>query len=189
MAYTTNGGNGEYSYSNNSSFQRGAADAAKELINEAIAEKLDIQNFPSSNTFRVTDLGCSVGPNTILAMQNIVDAVELKYQYQGHNTPEFQVFFNDNASTDFNTLFTSLPPDRKYYAAAVPGSFYSRLFPNASLHLLSLPMPYNVFLKYQKRCWTKALLLGIKGGSPTQMLQTKLFSLMQLNMLRTWSAF
>ncbi|XP_050258148.1 loganic acid O-methyltransferase-like [Quercus robur] len=158
MAFTTNGGNGEYSYSNNSSFQRGAADAAKELINEAIAEKLDIQNFSSSNTFRVTDLGCSVGPNTILAMQNIVDAVELKYQSQGHNTPEFQVFFNDHASNDFNTLFTSLPPDRKYYAAAVPGSFYSRLFPNASLHF--------VFSSYALQCLSQVPKEVLDKSSP-----------------------
>lgn len=28
----------------------------------------------------------------------------------------------------------SLPPNRQYYAAGVPGSFYDRLFPNSSLH-------------------------------------------------------
>ena len=41
--------------------------------------------------------------------------------------------------------------------------------------LFSLPMPCNLFLKYQMRCWTKALLLGIKGGSTTQMLHPKFF--------------
>ena len=103
-------------------------------------------------------MGCSVGPNTILAMQNIVDALELKYQSQGHNTPEFQVFFNDDASNDFNTLFTSLPPDRKYYAAAVPGSFYSRLFPNASLHF--------VFSSYALQCLSQVPKEVLDKSSP-----------------------
>lgn len=48
--------------------------------------------------------------------------------------PQFQVFFNDQASNDFNTLFISLPKDRQYFAAGVPGSFYGRLFPESSIH-------------------------------------------------------
>ncbi|KAK7849230.1 putative s-adenosylmethionine-dependent methyltransferase [Quercus suber] len=46
------------------------------------------------------------------------------------------VFFNDQFSNDFNTLFISLPPNRQYFAAGVPGSFYGRLFPKASLHFI-----------------------------------------------------
>uniref|UniRef100_A0A7N2MJP2 S-adenosylmethionine-dependent methyltransferase n=1 Tax=Quercus lobata TaxID=97700 RepID=A0A7N2MJP2_QUELO len=141
---------------------RGAIAAAKELINEAIAEKLDIKNFSSSNTFRVTDLGCSIGPNTFLAVQNIIDAVELKYQSQGHSTPEFQVFFNDHALNDFNTLFSSLPPERKYYAAGVPCSFHSPLFPNASIHFVftsyavqSLSQVPNEVLDKSSPAWNK----------------------------------
>ncbi|KAK9278614.1 hypothetical protein L1049_028187 [Liquidambar formosana] len=134
-AYPMKGGDGLYSYTKNSYYQREIANAAKGLINEAIAEELDFKISPSSNTFRIADLGCSVGPNTFFSVQNIVEAVELKYQSQGLNSrvPEFQVFFNDHALNDFNTLFTSLPPDRRYYAAGVPGSFYGRLFPDESL--------------------------------------------------------
>ncbi|KAK9995741.1 hypothetical protein SO802_020427 [Lithocarpus litseifolius] len=47
--------------------------------------------------------------------------------------PEFEVFFNDHTSNDFNTLFTSLPPERPYFATGVPASFHGRLFPNFSL--------------------------------------------------------
>ncbi|KAF8369993.1 hypothetical protein HHK36_031978 [Tetracentron sinense] len=88
--------------------------------------------------FRIADLGCSVGPNTFIAVQNIIEGVELKYQTLDHNSciPEFQVFFNDHVANDFNTLFTSLPPDRRYFAAGVPGSFYDRLFPAVSLHFV-----------------------------------------------------
>ncbi|KAI3960851.1 hypothetical protein MKW92_031064 [Papaver armeniacum] len=48
----------------------------------------------------------------------------------------FSSLFNDHASNDFNTLFLSLPSERKYFAAGVPGSFYTRLFPRSSLHIV-----------------------------------------------------
>ena len=98
--------------------------AAKRLITETVVEILDIENFASLNTFRIADLGCSVGPNTFFAVQNIIEAVQFKHQRQGLHSqlPEFQVFFNDHILNDFNTLFSSLPPNREYYAAGVPGS-------------------------------------------------------------------
>ena len=111
-------------------------------MREAIAENLDIEKLSPSTTIRVADLGCSVGPNTFFAVQNILEAIQLKYcqKSQGllnSQIPEFQVFFNDHSSNDFNTLFLSLPPaDRRYHAAGVPGSFYSRLFPTHSLHIV-----------------------------------------------------
>ena len=111
---------------------------AKELVNEAIAEKLDIGALNSPRTFCIADLGCSVGPNTFSAVENIIEAVKPKYQRKSLSSqiPEFQVSFNDHASNDFNMLFTSLPHDKQYYAAGVPGSFYGRLFPDASLHFV-----------------------------------------------------
>ncbi|KAL5544929.1 hypothetical protein UlMin_008713 [Ulmus minor] len=127
-----------YSYSKNSNFQRKAIEAGKELISKAISEKLDINIFSSSNTFKVADLGCHIGPNTFLAVQNIIDAVETKCQtlQKTSKLPEFQVFFNDQVSNDFNHLFRSLPPERQYFASGVPGSFHGRLFPSASLHFV-----------------------------------------------------
>ncbi|PON33487.1 SAM dependent carboxyl methyltransferase [Trema orientale] len=71
----------------------------------------------------------------------MIDAVEHKcHQSRGkdsHELPEFQAFFNDQTSNDFNQLFTSLPPERRYFAAGLPGSFRSRLFPSASLHFVN----------------------------------------------------
>ncbi|KAF3948629.1 hypothetical protein CMV_025399 [Castanea mollissima] len=58
-AYPMKGGDGVHSYANNSSYQKGVTNAAKRLITEAVVEILDIENFPSSNTFRIADLGCS----------------------------------------------------------------------------------------------------------------------------------
>lgn len=52
-------------------------------------------------------------------------------------TPEFQVYFNDKASNDFNTLFASIPLEKRYFAAGVLGSFHGRLFPRASLHFVN----------------------------------------------------
>ncbi len=100
-------------------------------------------------------MGCSVGPNTFVAVQNIIDAVNLKYQSQGHRTPEFQVFFNDHALNDFNTLFTSLPPDRLYYAAGVPGSFHSRIFPSASLHFVIISYALHCLSRVPKEVLDK----------------------------------
>ncbi|KAF5801363.1 putative loganate O-methyltransferase [Helianthus annuus] len=107
------------------------------LIGEAIANKLDVQSFVGGHPFLIADLGCSIGPNTFIAVKNIINSVQLKYQtLKITPTPEFQVFFNDHASNDFNTLFKTLPSDKHYYAAGVPGSFYARLFPRSSFHLI-----------------------------------------------------
>lgn len=122
--------------------QRGVIDGAKAMIFQTFPEKLNITTppFNSSNRFRIADFGCSTGPNTFLAMQNIIDAVMLKYQSTQQNIPtntipEFHVFFNDQVDNDFNTLFATLPPNRLYFAAGVPGSFHNQLFPRASLHI------------------------------------------------------
>ncbi|XP_059650658.1 loganic acid O-methyltransferase-like [Cornus florida] len=118
---------------------RTVSNVAKEMIDEAIAEKLDIKSLTSnSNTLRIEDLGCLVGPNTFIAMQSVLDAMERKYLSQGlaSKVPEFDVFFNNHATNDFNTLFASLPHDRQYFAAGVPGSFYGHLFPEFSLHFV-----------------------------------------------------
>nr|XP_028948957.1 probable S-adenosylmethionine-dependent methyltransferase At5g37990 [Malus domestica] len=61
-AYPMKGGDGPNSYANNSTFQKGYVDAAKELLSKAVAEKLNTDVLLSSNTFCIADLGCSVGP-------------------------------------------------------------------------------------------------------------------------------
>ncbi|KAL3639364.1 hypothetical protein CASFOL_017271 [Castilleja foliolosa] len=127
------GGDDIQSYTKNSSYQRAVMDAAKLLVQNSIADHI---NDPPLATFRVADLGCSVGPNTFIAVDNILDSVKLKYRRKTDKIPEFQVYFNDHILNDFNTLFKSLPPNRDYYSSAVPGSFYTRLFPRGSLHVI-----------------------------------------------------
>lgn len=111
-----------------------------DIINEAITKKLDVKSFSSTsnNTICVADFGCAVGPNTFISLQALIDIIKKKYlsQFPNEPMPEFQVFFNDMPSNDFNTLFRSLPSDREYFAAGVPGSFHGRVFPSSSLHVV-----------------------------------------------------
>ncbi|XP_010552041.1 PREDICTED: probable S-adenosylmethionine-dependent methyltransferase At5g38780 isoform X2 [Tarenaya hassleriana] len=137
-SHTMIGGNGRESYSKNSTYQRALLEATKEKIDEAVSMKLDLGI--ASSHFNVADFGCSTGPNTFVAVRNIIDAVEHKFRRQTQQNPkeiEFQVFFNDHSNNDFNTLFKTLPPPttREYFAVGVPGSFYSRVLPRNNLHL------------------------------------------------------
>lgn len=101
-----------------------------------IIEKLDAKTLISdSNTFRIADLGCATGPNTFVLVQDIIKSVETSLE-SNSSKPEFLVFFNDLPTNDFNTLFTSLPQDRSYLAVGVPGSFYDRVLPQSSVHIV-----------------------------------------------------
>ncbi|XP_042478020.1 loganic acid O-methyltransferase-like isoform X2 [Macadamia integrifolia] len=172
--FPMNGGDGPYSYAKNSTYQRRITNISKARIDDAIAKKLDIKSpsFTKSTALCIADLGCSVGPNTFIAMQNIVEAIKLKYGSEGLSSqiPDFQVFFQDHVSNDFNTLFASLPPDRPYFATGVPGSFHGRLFPKASLHLVHssialhwLSMVPKEVLDKDSPAWNKG---KIHYGSP-----------------------
>ncbi|TYG36020.1 hypothetical protein ES288_D13G030900v1 [Gossypium darwinii] len=142
-----NGGDGTYSYTRNSYFQRLAANVVKERIKGVITMKLDVENlFSTSNTIYIADLGCAVGPNAFDAMQDVVHFIQQKYTLQcpqSNTTLQFLVLFNDQPSNDFNTLFTSLPRERPYYAAGVPGSFHRRLFPESSIHFVHCSIHYT----------------------------------------------
>ncbi|KAI3845189.1 hypothetical protein MKX03_024847 [Papaver bracteatum] len=141
------GGTGQHSYVQNSSLQKRGIDLSRGMIKEEIAKEFNVENQLINNpntTFRIVDLGCSVGSNSLVSVNAIIEAIDLKFEsyFQGLElkqtaTPEFQVYFNDIASNDFNTLFVSIPLEKRYFAAGVPGSFYGRLFPRASLHFVN----------------------------------------------------
>ncbi|KAM7471101.1 hypothetical protein LguiA_009284 [Lonicera macranthoides] len=127
-----------------------------------IEESLDIGkssvSVSASNIFRIADLGCSVGPNTFTAMDNIIQSIKHKNQIQAQaqaqakvsTLPEFQVFFNDHFTNDFNTLFDTLPSDLPYFPAVVPGSFHQRLFPKASLNFVYSSYAIHGLSKFSK---------------------------------------
>ncbi|OWM76928.1 loganic acid O-methyltransferase-like isoform X2 [Punica granatum] len=97
----------------------------------------DVKHLSLTSRICLADLGCAVGPNTFMSMQNILECIKKKYHFQFPDAkpPDFMVFFNDLPSNDFNTLFNSLPLDGCYFAVGVPGSFHGRLFPESSIHL------------------------------------------------------
>ncbi|KAM3327775.1 hypothetical protein P3S68_033824 [Capsicum galapagoense] len=133
-SFPMNAGDGPYSYFKNSHLQREVLDNSKEMVRDAITRKLDIKKImlSSSNTLCIADFGCSIGPNTFIAMQHVVQS--LKEKYHNTNILEFQVFFNDHVTNDFNALFRSLPIDRSYYVFGVPGTFHGKLFPSRLIH-------------------------------------------------------
>lgn len=155
-SFPMNGGDGTYSYTKNSRLQRTGVSAVKEMMDEAITNKLDVKTLvSSSNTICIADLGCSVGPNTFIAVQNIIQAVKNKYLSQTTTTsqsPEFLVLFNDHVTNDFNTLFMSLPPERQYFAMAVPGSFHGRLFPEKSLQFIHSSYALHWLTRVPQEC-------------------------------------
>ena len=83
---------------------------ALELVEPMLEESILSMDIMECNTFCIADLGCSSGPNALLAAQNVIKVLEAKYFSVGNHVPLFQVFFNDLPTTDFNSLFRSLPP-------------------------------------------------------------------------------
>ncbi|PHT95244.1 hypothetical protein T459_03126 [Capsicum annuum] len=66
--------------------------------------------------------------------------------------PEFQACLNDLPHSDFNVIFKSIPSFYQNFKAkdgancfvsGIPGSFYERLFPSKSLHLVH--SSYNIY--------------------------------------------
>ncbi|KAF2312358.1 hypothetical protein GH714_034352 [Hevea brasiliensis] len=97
----------------------------------------------------MVEMGCSSGPNTLLPLR---ETIEMIYSITGRlnqKPPILQVFLNDLPGNDFNTIFRSLIPKfheelekekgnkfGRCFIAAMPGSFYGRLFTPHSLHFV-----------------------------------------------------
>lgn len=115
------------------------------ITDEAI-NNLYCSTFPT--TFTIADLGCSSGPNTLMAVSQLIKAVENVRQKLKKKPIEYQVFLNDLPGNDFNTIFKSLPNFvgnlKKEIGGdvgpclftGVPASFYGRLFPTKSVHFI-----------------------------------------------------
>ncbi|CAM6119652.1 unnamed protein product [Calypogeia fissa] len=125
-------GDGDESYSKNSEFQ---ASFFSEVRQAALSEALERVTLPSEGRpVIVADLGSSSGPNAVNTVLLIVE----KLRHRLPQNAEFQAFFNDLPSTDFNTLFQHIcndPRMKNVFASGVPGSFHGRLFPQSSVHV------------------------------------------------------
>ncbi|PIA36720.1 hypothetical protein AQUCO_03300138v1 [Aquilegia coerulea] len=119
----------------------------KPFVEEAITD-LYCKTLPGK-CFKIADLGCSSGPNTLYLISEIIEAIGSKCQKLGHGPPSFQVFLNDLPGNDFNTIFKSIPSFIENlkknkgdefigpcFIAGMPGSFFGRLFPPETLNFV-----------------------------------------------------
>ncbi|CAM6090623.1 unnamed protein product [Calypogeia fissa] len=157
--FGTLAGNGDESYAKNSSAQGHAVQTILPLLNDAV-NGLALPNFTMESECRgplvIADLGCASGPNTLKNVDAIVTRLKARFAAERRLQPEpsFQIFFQDLPSNDFNNLFRLVTEANgfggaaadgkphnhcmplKYFVAGVPGSFYGRLFPNSSIHVV-----------------------------------------------------
>lgn len=143
QALHMNGGFGKHSYASNNSFPKAVISMVRPILEESVTN-LCCSKLPKC--FKMADLGCATGPNTLFLISEVIDIIEAACERMNVSPPFFQAFLNDLPGNDFNTIFELLPSfhkkleeDRKgmfgkCFIAGVPGSFYGRLFPDNSLH-------------------------------------------------------
>ncbi|KAG6543514.1 hypothetical protein Mapa_015008 [Marchantia paleacea] len=173
------GGEGDASYAKNSHTQAQGFRFVQPVLQAAI-HRMDLPT--RTGVVRIADLGCSSGPNSVNHMYIIVNTLRKRYvsaaaaatqsqQRQQQQTPasgrksaavpEFDVYFADLPSNDFNSLLRHINRDYSrsfrdgtaaaanatgpagsrvagngYFASCVAGSFYGRLFPRSSVNVV-----------------------------------------------------
>ncbi|KAL3523678.1 hypothetical protein ACH5RR_016512 [Cinchona calisaya] len=145
-----NGGEGDTSYAKNSTYQKLVLTKVKPVLEKCIQVLVSNCSLPIK-CIRVADLGCSSGPNTFSTVLGIIESIDKAWHEMINHLeppPRIQVFLNDLFGNDFKTIFKWLPDfyeklekenGRKNgtcLIAAMPGSFYGRLFPDHSMHFL-----------------------------------------------------
>uniref|UniRef100_A0ACD5ZDW3 Uncharacterized protein n=1 Tax=Avena sativa TaxID=4498 RepID=A0ACD5ZDW3_AVESA len=143
-SYHMAGGDDDASYAANSKIQGKAIAKSRPLLQSALEEAHARISSPPG-TMVVADLGCSSGPNTLAVVSMVLDALAGRCEKKPVHV---QFFLNDLPGNDFNLVFRSLEhfnevvgkdrgeaPLPPYYVAGLPGSFYTRLFPDRSVHI------------------------------------------------------
>ncbi|BAS91513.1 indole-3-acetate O-methyltransferase 1-like [Oryza sativa Japonica Group] len=151
------GGQGESSYLKNSKVQFRNLQMMLRALEETLDKVVLPHHGPGRLLLTAADLGCSCGRNTLVVADAIVQHMTKLCRRRGKGEhgddaaadPEFCFYFSDLPSNDFNTLFGLLPHRgaassgeggrgrRHYFAAAVPGSFHDRLFPERSIDVFT----------------------------------------------------
>ncbi|XP_024370184.1 indole-3-acetate O-methyltransferase 1 [Physcomitrium patens] len=129
------GGDGEGSYSRNSGMLQGGT---LRTIGHNLADEISqLGTLTEVGPVRVADFGCSSGANALEWADLCASSIVRNYhQMKSVPAPEIQHFFSDLPSNDFNSLFRELVESKRpYFAAAAPGSFHGRLFPQHSIQI------------------------------------------------------
>ncbi|CAM6104473.1 unnamed protein product [Calypogeia fissa] len=144
------GGEGDDCYAKNSRTQ---ADGVKFVL-PTLEAAINRIILPQKPLVKIADLGCSSGPNSIEHMNLVVSLMKSRFAAPSYSgpTPEFQVFFVDLLSNDFNGLFRLINQGRNrqgplrlqqsmsgvtdYFSTGVFGSFYGRLLPRDSIDVV-----------------------------------------------------
>ncbi|CAO2828112.1 unnamed protein product [Amaranthus hypochondriacus] len=151
-------GEGELSYSRNSSLQETVWLLNKQLL-EGVLESLFKVSYGNGKVCNIVDLGCGVGPVPPALVSLVINVIKGKLkEYESCDEVGFkcQIYMNDLPSNDFSTLFKDLMSleglQTKYdgnplcFLMGAPGSYYDRLFhpntldfvhANYALHWLS----------------------------------------------------
>ncbi|KAF8723606.1 hypothetical protein HU200_021563 [Digitaria exilis] len=114
-------GEGENSYAQNSRLQEKAMVEVRPVLEKVVT---DVYTALSPRTMVVADLGCSSGPNTLHFVSDVIRVTGDCCSRACRDPPELQFFLNDMPAA-------SMPP---HYVVGLPGSFYTRLFPERSVH-------------------------------------------------------
>ncbi|XP_045791863.1 probable jasmonic acid carboxyl methyltransferase 2 [Trifolium pratense] len=190
-----NKGAGKTSYAMNSSVQRKVISSTKQAVEKAIKEILCSQRGPIMK-MGIADLGCSSGPNALMVISEIVEAINATSSLLNHPAPkELMFYMNDLFTNDFNNIFASLPSFHKKirqekennqsknnnynnnnnnirnfgstcFVSAVPGTFYGRLFPTKSI---------NFFHSSSSLTWLSRVPNGLKDESERRLNKGKLY--------------
>jgi SAM-dependent methyltransferase len=125
-------GDGEDSYTQNCLWQNCATDKSFPILAQALQRFL----MPSKGPIVISDLGCSSGPRTLVNVSFITKTLTKRAKDSSQALPEFQSFFNDLPSTDFNFLFKLMTSGSfQFHSAGVPGSIYERLFSSSFINV------------------------------------------------------
>ena len=125
---------------------------------ECAVRSIISEDLGSRKVLKVADLGCGVGPVPLALVSLVEEYVKRECEQLSWDVddddqmPEIEIYMNDLPSNDFNLLFRDLlrmmeeekredveGNSKKVplcFLMGVPGSYYGRLFPRESLHLV-----------------------------------------------------
>ncbi|KAE8733160.1 hypothetical protein F3Y22_tig00001478pilonHSYRG00219 [Hibiscus syriacus] len=140
----------EINYANNSVFQKAVISKVTSIIEESIR---DMFKEIGPACIKVTDLGCSSGPNTFETISQVIDTIHGICKREELKFPEFEVLLNDLPDNDFNSVFEEFA-----------GSFYDRLFPTTTLHFVNSSYALRWLTKVSHLTKTIISFLNNKGN-------------------------